>query len=113
MRRRVKRRLFLMSMALAAGTPGSAFAKGGAEAFPQAGERLSAQVDALSGEPSTLWSKARDLARSLNLSGETTPPAAAKAWRLELLPPASHQEAAADPRLNKGARFGLALRVAF
>jgi hypothetical protein len=97
MRQRVKRRLFMMSMALAAGAAGPAFAKGGGKAD----DDLSAYAREGRGPYLTALPHAATDAR------------ADKGWRLELLPPETRSAFDRDSRPRENQRFGLALRMAF
>lgn len=126
MRQRVKRRLFLMSMALATGASYSAFAKGGAntggDAHFYTEDRLSAHLTSLPDDvmreaetkPPVLFGKLKNLLVGLSYgSGVAPPPAGAKGWRLEMLPTDARPDLASDFRLERAKRFGIALRVPF
>ncbi|MBM4182364.1 MAG: hypothetical protein FJ209_12525 [Betaproteobacteria bacterium] len=123
MRQRVKRRLFLMSMALAAGASGHAFAKGGEKAVGE-GHRF---ADAAS-DSTVFWPEAAQAARDSpglldRLGGALgamrygaapeSPPSAARGWRLDVLPAGAGPESGSDARAAKAKPFGLALRLAF
>ncbi len=126
MRQMVKRRLFLMSMALVTGASYSAFAKGGSKT---GGDDLVnakgwlgvTHFTALSGEemreetkPSMLFGKLKNLLDGLSYSPEVVPSGfGTKGWRLEMLPPDARSDLASDFRLEKAKRFGVALRVPF
>jgi len=125
MRQRVKRRLFLMSMALATGASYSAFAKGGnigGNTHFYAEDRLSAHITSLRDdemrEPETkspvLFGKLKNLLVGLSYSPDVAPPpTGARGWRLEMLPTDARPDLANDFRLERAKRFGIALRVPF
>ena len=126
MRQRVKRRLFLMSMALATGASYSAFAKGGSkiggDAHLYADERVGAHFTTFPDEekseigtkPSMLFGKLKNLLGGLSYRSDATPPpSGASGWRLEMLPHDSRSDIANDFKLEKEKRFGIALRVRF
>ncbi|NTV97501.1 MAG: hypothetical protein HGA75_19185 [Thiobacillus sp.] len=98
MRQRVKRRLFMMSMAVATGSAGPAFAKGGGKVD----DDLRAYIqDWRSPHVTTLPHAA------------TGASPADKGWRLELLPPETRSHFDRDTSPHESKRFGLALRMAF
>jgi hypothetical protein len=124
MRRKVKRRLFLMSMALATGASYSAFAKGAgksADAHFYGDERLSAHVTSLPvgeiGEtetrPPLLFGKLKKLFGGLNLAPDSAPPSAAREWRLEMFSPDARSDLANDSRPERAKPIGIALRLQF
>ena len=125
MRRRVKRRLFLMSMALATGASGHAFAQGG-KSIPGQGHDFGVDYPAASlpladgdglgqgANSSTLLGQVKTLLGELGFGTETVKPAAApKDWRLQLLPPETRSDLGCDFRTDKAKRFGVALRMSF
>jgi hypothetical protein len=126
MRQLVKRRLFLMSMALVTGASHSAYAKGGSKTggddLVYANSWLAGtHFTALPGEemreetkPSMLFGKLKNLLDGLSYSPEVAPLGfGTKGWRLEMLPPDARSDLASDFRLEKAKRFGVALRVPF
>jgi len=127
MRLKVKRRLFLLSMAMATGTAGPAIAKGGGKMEVDAAfdvqERYGAHVSSMpdaeieGGNTSTttmFFTKLKSMFRELNYgSGVSTLPTESKGWRLEMLQADTKPDHASDPRLLQDKRFGMALRMAF
>jgi len=126
MKRRVKRRLFLMSVALASGASGSAFAREIAlphyDAHARAADAYRASVASVGHEVRADDAKSWILFSSLSkripgmLHAGADAHAGArdtKGWRLGLMAPepvAAHDQ---DARLNQGMRLGLTLRATF
>ena len=125
MRRRVKRRLFLMSMALATGASGHAYAQGG-KSIPGQGHDFGGGYPAASlpladgdgleqgANSGTLLHQVKALLGGLGYGTEAAKPATApKDWRLQLLPPETRSDLGGDFRTDKAKRFGVALRMSF
>lgn len=111
MRQRVKRRFFIMGMALATGASGTAFAKGGkgaGEAPPYLDDRLSTQAAAFPGGAATRPPAFHGAMNNLMGHG---PDDHSRGWRLELLPPEARLDQ--DYRPRPAQRYGLALRMSF
>jgi hypothetical protein len=124
MRRRIKRRLFLMSMALATGTCGHAFAQGGRSAAGEGhfgGEPTDSALPlpensgvGRGASPSKLLGHVRQALTGLGLGAEAgSVSTAAKGWRLELLQSESGTGMGGDYRPGKAKPLGVALRVTF
>lgn len=125
MRQMVKRRLFLMSMALVTGASYSAFAKGGSKIggyyHINADGRVGAHFTSLADEEirdetklSVLSGKLKKLLDGLTYSSDVAPlHFGTRGWRLEMLPLDARSDLANDFRLEKAKRFGIALRVPF
>jgi hypothetical protein len=126
MRRRVKRRLFMVSMAIATGASGSAIAKGVGNGYndarpyssgwgkPDMASILGQDLPDSATKPLTVFSKFAAILGNLNLRTESSAAIPeARNWRLELLPPGVQSGPVGDPRLVGGKRVGLALRMAF
>lgn len=120
MKRRVKRRVFLMSMALATGAGVPVLAKAGGkgagsehgEMHPIVSDHLPRMLDSpVAAEPASLYVHLRHLfaAAETGLRGQ-----AGRGWRLEMLPAQMRDASASEhgPE-QKAKRFGLALRLAF
>lgn len=125
MKRKIKRKLFLMGIAITAGLPGVAFAKGSGkaerEAYLHASQWHSVRSSTLAGdmdrgeaESAGFYSKLKTIVDRMNYSVEV-PVAQIKprAWRLEMLQPNISLDQADAPRLSGEKRVGVALRVAF
>lgn len=122
MRKRIKRRLFLMSMALAAGASGHAFAKGdkgGGEGHVFDGSAQHADTTRLAGDSvasgsTSLLHRVADALGGMRYGAplEQTQPAS-KGWRLDLLPAQARPEPGNDLGAAKAKSFGVALRLAF
>jgi hypothetical protein len=126
MRRRVKRRLFLMSMALATGATGSAFGKGFGKGEDElrlhSDERGSAHVSALpdedgggSGGKAGAWlGKLKGLLGGMQYGAEAGSPSPRESgWRLEMLPAEGKSEHPNELRLDRAKRLGVAFRLSF
>lgn len=118
MKRRVKRRVFLMSMALATGAGVPALAKAGGkgaghgEMHPTVGDHLPGMPDSpAAAEPASLHAHLRHLfaAAETGRRGQ-----AGRGWRLEMLPAQMRDASSIEhgPE-QKAKRLGLALRLAF
>lgn len=121
MRRKIKRRLFLMSMTMATGASCPAFAKGLADAHFYTEDRPGAHITAYPDEvehatgarlPDFLASM-KNILGGLHYGAGSAPPPSEKGWRLELLPPEPRMNFDSDFRPEKARRVGLALRMAF
>jgi len=125
MRRRIKRRVFLMSMALATGTCGHAFAQGGrsvaGEGHLFAGESPDNNLPlhehgggGRDSPSSNLLGQVRQAIAGLGFGADArTASTAARGWRLELLQSESETGMSGDHRTGKAKPFGVALRVSF
>jgi hypothetical protein len=126
MKRRVKRRLFLMSVALASGAGGSAFAKEialphydaharAADAYRPSVADVGHQVRADDSKPWILFSSLRKRIPGVLHAGADAHAGSrdAKGWRLQMMQPETAFAQDQDARLNQGMRLGLALRAAF
>jgi len=130
MKRKIKRKLFLMGMAMTTGLPGMAHAKGSGkqerDALLQSGQWYSAtstfSVEHGSGQdkPAALLSKLGAMLEGMHYSGLGSMDApAAGSWRLEMLPPGNPVdpgnlgEQTDNPNSAGEKRFGLAVRLAF
>ena len=125
MRRRVKRRLFLMSMALATGASGHVFAQDG-KSIPGRGHDFGGEHPAaslplgdaddlgLGANSGALLHQVKALLGGLGYGTETARAAPApKDWRLQLLPPETRNDLGGDFRSNNTKRFGVALSMSF
>lgn len=116
MRQRVKRRLFMMSMALATGASSPAFAKGG-NAYLHDDARAGAHLIPLPDSEGLGWGKRPGLIGSMKaLAGNlgSSPDAASgRGWRMELMPHESESKLGLDTRPDQAMRIGVAWRVAF
>lgn len=126
MKRRVKRRLFLMSVALASGASGSAFAREialphydaharAADAHRSSVASVGHEVRADNDKPWILFSSFGKRIPGMLHAGADAHEATrdTKGWRLGLMAPEPVSAHDQDARLNQGMRFGLALRAAF
>lgn len=125
MRRRVKRRLFLMSMALATGTCGHAFAQGGRNAAGEGhhfgGEFRDSALPLPDNEglgrgssSSTMLGRVRQALTGVVFGGEAgTVSTAARGWRLELLQAEPGTGMSGDQKIGKAKVLGVTLRVTF
>jgi hypothetical protein len=117
MKRKIKRKLFLMGMAITAGLPGVAFAKGGGKAEREAGlhasqwqsvnsSALAGDMDLGAAESAGLYSRLKTIVDRMNYSVEV-PAAQAKpkAWRLEMLPLGSGRCPPVERRETRGYRL--------
>ena len=125
MRRRIKRRLFLMSMALAAGASGQSHAQGGKNTAgqghhfggddPGAAHLLPDVASSGSGGFSSGFvDRIKQAIAGLGEGVEArTAPSAARGWRLEMFQSEPRPEMGGDPRLEKTKHFGMAFRMTF
>jgi hypothetical protein len=125
MKRKIKRKLFVMGMAVAAGAAGSAFAKENSktarEDFLQASHWHSddhvaagAGVALAEAQSMGLYSKLKSIVGTLNYNVEL-PAAQIKpgAWRLGMLPSNAWPDLSEAPRPSADKRVGVALHLAF
>jgi hypothetical protein len=125
MRRRIKRRLFLMSMALAAGASGQSHAQGGKNMAGQGHHFGGDDADAAlllpdvggsgtGGSSSGFVDRIKRTIAGLGEGAEArTATSAARGWRLEMFQPEPRPEMGGDPRLEKAKHFGMAFRMTF
>lgn len=125
MKRKIKRKLFLMGMTLAAGMPGGAFAKESSKAEYQAYLRAShwhslSAAEPLAGEsaaadkPALAFSKLKAIVGRMNYAVEA--PQAQykpKGWRLEMLQSDIPADQADAPKAGGEKFLGLGLRMDF
>lgn len=125
MRRKIKRKLFLMGMAVSASLPGVVFAKGNGkleyDAYLRASHWHSVVPSALAegasvGEDKSpgMFSRLKTIVDRMNYGSEA-PVAYTKpsTWRLEMLQPTVAPGEGEAPNAASDKRIGLALRVAF
>lgn len=123
MRQRIKRRVFLMSMALATGASGTAFAKGSkhdSDDFfgvnPQGPGKSGMRYHSDNPHPDLggagLVGTLQGWLGGLHFSPEN-PAEAGKGWRLEMLPDQGGPTGATDARPVQSRPLGLAVRLAF
>jgi hypothetical protein len=108
MRQRIKRRVFLMSMALATGASGSALAKGSKHDREEWAGFSGSSGPARSDLLATLQGWVGGLGYSAETEAE-----AQKGWRLEMLPARESPAASDNGRPSRDRAFGLAVRLAF
>jgi hypothetical protein len=125
----MKRRLLLMSMAVAAGLPGWGFAKGMPKAVPGDYEAWSGEytphygkegrahplMDHLEASASNLATAVRSLSGAPSITSRYVQPprAGSEGWRLEFTTPPVQRGLIPEPSLENDRRMGLALRVSF
>lgn len=109
MKQRIKRRVFLMSMALATGASGAAWAKGNKHDHDGAWSGFSGSSGPARPD---LVGTLQGWLGGLRYSPETEAEAG-KAWRLEMLPAQDSPAASDNGRPSRDRPFGLALRLAF
>lgn len=105
MKRKVKRKLFLMGMAVSTGVPGGAFAK---DTIKSEGDRHGYVSH---GQGSSMYTPTAELPGYG--VGPTQAYAPLKGWRLELLQNDARPGQVDHPRMLGEKRLGLALRLTF
>ena len=125
MKRRIKRRVFLMSMALASGASATALARetplphfdtgsftGSGHAFGLASDEWLPRID--DSPAQGLFAGLKRMPERLHGRAETMKQAAgAKGWQVQMLQPESGFVHGLENRLNRGLRIGVALRASF